>query len=516
MSNPAAVAYLGGYDLPEAAQDVEVVGSVVYAADIGGVLHVLDVSNPAGVNLLGEYDTPAAAWDVEVVGNMAYLADGDYGLQILDVSNPAVITFAGEYDTSGVINGIEMANGEVYVADGGGGLQILDVSNPAAVTRRGWQAALGKAYGVDVVGDFAYVADYVAGLQIIHVSDPSAAVVVGGYDGFTHGYDVKAIGNLAYVAAGTSGLHILDVSDPASVTRLGGYATSGHAYDVQVVGNLAYVTGSMGLEILNVSDVAAATYLGGDQRGYMDVDVVGDLAYVTDYSLGVYILDVSNPTAVTQLARVDTSGNAYDVEVLGSALYVADEQGGLSIHETGLPATGISHLSGNTYRVHFGQPVPESEYALLLGPGIRNTAGFWMDQDQDDADHELPEDAYFARFVVGGLDGADSVAVSPDGKHVYVAGYDEAAVAVFSRYETTGEVTFVEALKDGQGGVDGLYGVATVIVSPDGGHVYAAAFGDDSLAVLERNPVTGELTYLERHVDGVSGVDGLFEPYDVA
>ena len=110
---------------------------------------------------------------------------------------------------------------------------------------------------------------------------------------------------------------------------------------------------------------------------------------------------------------------------------------------------------------------------------------------------------------VDGLDGARSVTVSPDGKHLYAAGKNDDAVAVFSRNSTTGALTFVEFQKDGVGGVDGLNGAGSVTVSPDGNHLYAAGESDDAVAVLSRNSTTGALSFVEVQKDGVGGVDGL-------
>src|SRR5437773_4194381 len=67
----------------------------------------------------------------------------------------------------------------------------------------------------------------------------------------------------------------------------------------------------------------------------------------------------------------------------------------------------------------------------------------------------------------------------------------------------TGHLTFIEAQRQGVGGVDGLGGPRGVAVSPDGTFVYAAASFSDSLAVFRRDSVTGALTFLEGHFDGV-------------
>jgi 6-phosphogluconolactonase (cycloisomerase 2 family) len=116
---------------------------------------------------------------------------------------------------------------------------------------------------------------------------------------------------------------------------------------------------------------------------------------------------------------------------------------------------------------------------------------------------------------VDGLQGADSVAISPDGKHVYVAAWSDSAVAVFSRDSASGALTYVEMQQDGVGGVDGLDSAVSVTVSPDGDHVYVAGNDDDAVAVFERDSTSGALAFVEMEQDGIGSVDGLNEPYSV-
>ena len=110
---------------------------------------------------------------------------------------------------------------------------------------------------------------------------------------------------------------------------------------------------------------------------------------------------------------------------------------------------------------------------------------------------------------VGGLEGVTSLTVSPDGRHVYAAGSIADAVAVFRRNPSTGALTFLQALRDGQGGVDGLDGADAVTVSADGKSLYATGSVDDAVAVFRRNPYSGMLTFTQVLKDGVAGVDGL-------
>ncbi|MCA9047559.1 MAG: VCBS repeat-containing protein, partial [Planctomycetaceae bacterium] len=108
---------------------------------------------------------------------------------------------------------------------------------------------------------------------------------------------------------------------------------------------------------------------------------------------------------------------------------------------------------------------------------------------------------------VDGLDRATEAAISPDGQHLYVTAHFDDAVSVFSRDAATGELTFVEVLRNNVGGVSGLQTAQGVIVSPDGLHVYVT--GNHSVAAFSRNMTNGTLTFVEVLHDDVSGIDGL-------
>lgn len=113
--------------------------------------------------------------------------------------------------------------------------------------------------------------------------------------------------------------------------------------------------------------------------------------------------------------------------------------------------------------------------------------------------------------LVDGLDGAIGVAVSPDGRHVYVTGEQDDAVVAFARDATTGALTFVEREKDGFGGIPllTLTGAVGVTVTPDGRHLLVAAPVPGVLALFARDAASGALSYLDAWRDGVDGVDGL-------
>ncbi len=111
--------------------------------------------------------------------------------------------------------------------------------------------------------------------------------------------------------------------------------------------------------------------------------------------------------------------------------------------------------------------------------------------------------------VIDGLAGSSGMALTPDGKYLFVAGATDNAVAVFTRNTTTGQLGFVKALRNGVDNITGLNGARSVALSPDGINLYVA--GDKALAVFERNHIGGKVTYLETWTKGVNGNNPVWE-----
>lgn len=365
ISDPPALREVETYNLPPD-QSMLVVDSYAYFIDEMGNLQVLDVSNALVPTEVAVYETwqntqnlalikptdePTHAYlvaeggkqiivdvsraneptisavrhnlmpsllGVTLKGNYAYQIGGHSGVYGLDLSAPTALkTIVYVYRTvpSFVPLDFFTVGDYAYLVGGLDGLRILDVSTPA-IPRRVSDYTLPYfwTYRLTVAGDYAYLLGYTAtypynyngnkinhfSLRIVDISDPATPIQVGNYDLPNWAWDVVIRGDYAYVVDGRGGLHILDVSNPTRPSQVGLHYLPNQAYAIAI-------------------DNTPAT------------DAGPTYAYVAAGVDGLRVIDISDPFNPFEFGFYDTAGLAWDVEVAGENIYLADNVGGLMI-----------------------------------------------------------------------------------------------------------------------------------------------------------------------------------------
>ncbi len=248
-----------------------------------------------GLELVGQIGGRVTA--ITIAGNYAYLGQGAR-LVVAAYQPPLPPLPLGQAGPLGErIADVAVVDGLAYVAAGYDGLQIVDVSDPTAPRRLGGirlnrvttdlEEYTPAALRVSVSGSLAAVTtdDH---LQWIDVSDPAAPRVIGLHrnhlDWPDSVRDAVLVGHHALVAQSEDGLVVLDLTDPTTPT-----------------------------EAFRLAHVRPRA-----------MDVVGDLAFVAlEEPAGLLVLDISNPGALEELARLRLAQVPSDVWVADGRAYLA-------------------------------------------------------------------------------------------------------------------------------------------------------------------------------------------------
>lgn len=222
-------------------------------------------------------------------------------------------------------------------------------------------------------------------------------------------------------------------------------------------------------------------------------------------------------------AQVSPDGrNVYSVAVSGDLVEYSRNQANGTLTEIGCVTSGASECApahSTTNAIAMGNPAavaisPNGDDVYVITQATNSLVEFSRDPETGlltETGCISREDTECASSKAGGMNSPYGIAVSADGKNVYVASYADEAIAEFSRNTSTGELT---QLSGGNNcitsGTKGLTGCETegalgleravgVAVSSDGKNVYVAAgatVGEGAVVSFERNTSTGALTQL--------------------
>lgn len=292
-------------------------------------------------------------------------------------------------------------NGLVFAPRYDGVVEIIDAEDGKVLGQaEGWSGIL----DVKAMDGFLYAATSTPGLIVFDISDPSAPEFIGSYEGYSASGDVEGYtsfhniflspdGRFVYVADYStfpkSGLLIIDVSDPAAPTEAGRFTITTDTYDpdwhvthdvnvVQIDGRLIAFLNylSAGLWILDVTDPSAVSALGSitwdgifshsgwpffqDGRWYYVHNSEGYDQHMTVLD----VTDTANPTVVSQFATRE-GVSIHNVQVVDGIAYI-------SYYIDGLRVVDLRDPHSPEEIAHFDTVPDANERGLLQGAfGVR-------------------------------------------------------------------------------------------------------------------------------------------------
>lgn len=380
------------------AWDVAIADSLAYVSLADGGLLILDTDHSSGLRPVGQF--PALGKGPVAVSD-GYVYLGANGLQVIQVSNPAQPVRIGGFGGVSIRRLVHKDN-RVYAAIEPSGLAVFDVtdkSNPQKIP-----TDQSNVWSVAVSGNLICVggSNYFACLEVDGQGQPRFRAALSEWPGKII-WDVAIVGTYALLCH-EQGLDAVDISRPEDPTLAGSFpidwgfanATPGR---LLISDRTVYVGGASRLFLIDIADLGAPRLLsrfdlplanaefyrtnGGGIRGlhaagtrvflaldydglqivdvrnkaepalnrsyftYFDlraIAVSGNTAYALTYPAGLHILDITAPESPNLLGTYSYPmdlGSLADLAVLGSHVFLRENNLGVSVIDVGNPASPV-------------------------------------------------------------------------------------------------------------------------------------------------------------------------------
>jgi hypothetical protein len=181
-----------------------------------------------------------------------------------------------------------------------------------------------------------YVATTAAGLRVVDASVPAEPKAIGAERPLTTALAVAVVGRYAYVAAGRDGgLRVLDVSRSTRPLQVAAVPLDANVDDIAVAGGYAYLADvETGVWIVNVTTPTAPDLTGRISEGAHGVVVQDGIAYVVnDTRLQLY--SVADPAKPQPLGMADRG--AVDIALADGIAYLVHPSTGLQLVDVSDP-----------------------------------------------------------------------------------------------------------------------------------------------------------------------------------
>ncbi len=172
----------------------------------------------------------------------------------------------------------------------------------------------------------------------------------------------------------------------------------------------------------------------------------------------------------------------------------------------GIVSTGdIGELSATN--PEFVAVSPDGRWIAVSAPG--NDTLLLLEQQEGTV---LPVPSYAFRDEengVDGLNGGGGLVFGPFSETLYATGYYDNAICVFEYSPVEETWSFAGAVEDRVGGVESMRYPRDVAISPCGNELVVVASGSDAVGIFSRNPADGTIVFADCAMNGQGRIDGL-------
>jgi choice-of-anchor B domain-containing protein len=305
------------------------------------VINVVDPDNPYETGFI---PGPTSIWrDIKTYNHYAYVTnETSGGLEIIDLADPENPVDLPNYTgfTSAHNLYIDTTTARCYIAGSNlvaGGARILSLANPTAPVEIGfWETAY--LHDIMVQDDILYgSAINNARLYILDVSNPASIATLaqkGSYpNAFTHNAWVTPDGNYVMTTDETAGAacRMWDITNLPTVTETDNYLPNAFTipHNAHIDGDLAVISHyTLGVRVVDVSDPFNLVELGyydtwpatdggtydGCWGAYPFFTTNPDLIVASDISTGLYVLEYKGPLGTVTGTVTDASAPSVTIE----------------------------------------------------------------------------------------------------------------------------------------------------------------------------------------------------------
>ncbi len=217
----------------------------------------------------------------------------------------------------------------------------------------------------------------------------------------------------------------------------------------------------------------------------------------------------ASPTTSTSGTLLTGAITAFSRDPVTGALTVVNDQraGQNGITLNGFVTLMVSPDGRNVYAVTGNNP----DGIAVFTRNVTTGALTLLEQHTDDVNGN-----YLGQAFSQNTSPIKNIAISENGKYLYVSATDDNAVSVYSRDLATGSLTLSNVYRNGIDGVDGITKASSLLLSNDGNHLYVSGQGisgitpvSSAVAIFSVNQTTGALTYLNKVTQGAGGVTSI-------